>query len=146
MPEELVVGKIQPIVKGLPLDEYFRRKSRQYAKDNIVRQGGYDIFSRLNTGFAAEHFVISWLLSRQIEVADICSKQSHHDLVALIGGQWISIQVKLGAVNKKTGTIVCRATKKRIWSDIVAVVDLRSHRIKWKAGTSEVPPELIEKP
>src|ERR1700689_2472157 len=142
MSEDLVVGKVQPLIAGLLGDEYFRRKSRQYAKNNIVRQGGGDIFSRLNTGFAAEHFVTCWLLARQFESAEISNKQSHHDLVAFVGGRWLTVQVKLGAINKKTGTIKCRATKKTIKSDVVAVVDLIGYRIFWKSGLKELPPEL----
>ena len=144
MSEELTVGKIEPLIGGLPSSEWYRRYSRQYSKDNIVRQGGDNLLSRMNTGFAAEHFVTCWLLTRQFEVAEISNKQSHHDLVARIGGQWLTIQVKIGSVNKKTGTIHLRATKKRIWSDIVAVVDLRGYRLRWKPGITEVPLELIE--
>jgi hypothetical protein len=128
----------------MPRLEYYRERSKKYAKDNLESFGGSSGLRSLNIGSAAEYFVTSWLLARQIEVGAICSKQSHHDLVALVGNRWYTIQVKMGIVNKKTGYIHLRSPKKRIWSDLVAVVDLKGFRLRWVSMNGDVPTELLE--
>lgn len=96
----------------------------------------------LMLGAAAELFVCAWLLARKIEVATLCNKQSHHDLVAFMDDRWWTIQVKLGAVNTKTDNIRHCSPRAKIWSDIVATVDLETNRVKWLPMRETLPTQL----
>lgn len=142
---QLTLGNIVPLTTSPARrnwELYSREHSKQYARKHIRGQGGKAGPVSLNLGFAGEHYVVGWLLSRQIEVAMLCNKQSHHDLVALIEDRWWTIQVKIGAINTKTGHLKNRSPRSRIWSDIVALVDLEANRIQWVPMREALPTNL----
>jgi predicted AAA+ superfamily ATPase len=121
-----------------------REYNQKYLNDNLTMSGGTNSKKETSDiGASAEHFVISELLRKRLPVGGPYNQNSKHDLFVK-AGSWKTVQVKVGRVNHKTGSIYLQACKKHIVSDLIAVVDLLGRRIKWMSNTEEpVPEELL---
>jgi hypothetical protein len=117
--------------------------ARQYDAKNIRKSPIAGATTR-DRGAAGEHLVISQLLARNLEVGGPYNQNGKHDLFVKLG-TWHTVQVKLGRVNSKTGTVcLCsRGRRSSITSDLIAIVDLKGQRVRWMSNNGQpVPSEL----
>jgi hypothetical protein len=116
-----------------------RYSVRDYNRKNVV-------FSGLHihaAGAAAENLAAYDLYMRgaqEITWPDI--QQSSDDLHVRFPSGWYSVQVKTGSENTKTGTIRTNLRNKKVTSHILAVVGIRSARIRYEANLKKLPKEL----
>lgn len=95
-----------------------------------------------DAGEAGELFVAADLLVRGLPTTKPFNRNGKDDLHVRVRTGWKNVQVKLGRVHAKTGTIHLMR-RNRITSDIVAVVDLTGKRVRYIANTSECLPEEL---
>lgn len=99
----------------------------------------------MNVGCAGEHLVMAELLAKQLSVGIPLNPQTAHDMFVRIQKKWWTIQVKVGKVNRKTGTLSPPPRRGPIHSDLLAVVDVPGKRIRWISNTyKSVPVELTD--
>lgn len=97
-----------------------------------------------DVGEAGELLVAVDLLKRGLQVTKPVNRAGKDDLHAKCSHGWISIQSKVSAVNRKTGSILNSRRGSVITSDVIAWVDLAGMRIRYESNTAEpLPVELI---
>jgi hypothetical protein len=128
--------------------EYYQRtkEHKMELRKQTTRPGGGPRGVRkatfANIGKAGECLVLCDLLARGLEVTEPKNVNTPDDLHARCG-KWVSIQVKLGRYNIKTDNLVARAGRHNITSDILAVVDIPTRRVRYIAVRGRVPKELL---
>lgn len=118
------------------------RHRKQYQQNNFTFFSG--IATPADTGQAGEHLVAADLLRRGLQGTKPLNTNGPHDLHFKFSSGWKTIQVKLGKVSKRTGTLYPNNWKRSIVSDIFAVVDLAGMRVRYISNDSALPPELLE--
>lgn len=119
-----------------------KKLSREYRQANMRTTGETPDRCR-DLGAAAEHFVISDMLHRGLTTTGPHNQNGADDCFVKIG-RWYSVQVKVARINNSTGHMGLHHCKSTITSDLIALVDLKSKRIRWVSNNEEpVPPELL---
>lgn len=113
----------------------YHRKNLTSSK--IARRGTGDI------GYAGELIVRTDLLLRGLNVTVPENRSCPDDVHFRSLEGWVSVQVKVATVNLQTGRWYCRLRGKKITSDILACVNLRSREIRYAPNTKPVPKELL---
>lgn len=95
-------------------------------------------------GQAAEFFVASDLLRRDLEVTKPLNINGPDDLHVRASGRWWNVQVKHGTLSPRSRRLNCKVSKQKVSSDILAVVHLPSKRIDYvPLNGNELPVELL---
>lgn len=108
------------------------------------RAGSLGKGTKSDRGQASEHFVACDLLVRGLKATKPLNTNGDDDLHAECSVGWITIQVKTGSVNLKTGRLSLAGGKRKIKSDVLALVDLVERRIEYRPAAAPVPYELTD--
>lgn len=125
---------------------YQRNKKRKHMErlDSTTTCGAYSKATKGNLGKAAECLVLCDMLFRGLEVTEPKNVNTPDDLHAKCGGKWFTVQVKIGRTNSRTGSLVSCTGRNGISSEILAVVDVPSRRVRYISNHGvPMPPELL---
>lgn len=99
--------------------------------------------TKSDSGQACEYLVCADLLSRGLHVTKPLNTNGPDDVHAKCGRRWYTFQVKASRVNVSTGSILNDFAKCRVLSDVLALVDLSTKRIRYvPAMIKFIPKEL----
>ena len=118
-------------------------RSRDY-KRNYQRKNSrssHGVKNSLQAGYIGELLVAADLNYRCGRAYPNPVPQTPDDVYAKTSLGWRTVQVKVGRVNRKTGTITPHH-RKRITSQIIAAVDIHNRRVRYFANGGKLPAEL----
>jgi len=125
--------------------KYYRRNKKKIIERNrkSVRYISTKKMSNY-TGEAGERFVTALLLKLGLEIYVPANRTCKHDLLVKFSTGLKTVQVKTAVIAVSTGSIILKNTV-GIASDIVAVVDITTWRVRWKTGLNPVLPEELRR-
>lgn len=122
--------------------EDLNEKSRKYHEETY-KSSQVSAGRQGDSGYAGELIVRTDLLLKGFDVTVPENRCSPDDLHFKSSKGWMSIQVKVALVNKKTGAWKYNLRGRTVSSDVLAWVDLHGKEIRYLANTKPVPPELL---
>lgn len=115
-------------------------RDREYHRKNVRRTGRGPV-ARGVAGEIAERVVALWLEERGW-LLGFGPPQGPHDILSTLG----TVQVKVGDLNTKTGTVRLRTNgkQKHTTSDFLALIHpVNLQDIRWKPGVKNLPQEIL---